>query len=91
MKTISRHKTFIKDMRTVRLTEGQATKLFLYVSDLLNAKVLPPEAKDHALQGDWLDFRELHLGGDLLLIYKSDERTVYLTRLGSHAQLFSSM
>ena len=30
MKTLSRHKTFIKDMRTVRLTEAQATKLFLY-------------------------------------------------------------
>ena len=35
MKTLSRHKTFIKDMRTVRLTDIQATKLFLYVAQLL--------------------------------------------------------
>jgi mRNA interferase YafQ len=89
MKSLSRHKSFIKDMRTVRLTEGQATKLFLYVADLLNGKNLPPEAKDHALQGDWLDFHEFHLGGDMLVIYKSDKKTVYLTRLGSHSQLFS--
>ena len=28
MKTISRHKTFIKDMRNFRLTDTQATKLW---------------------------------------------------------------
>jgi mRNA interferase YafQ len=91
MKTISRHKTFIKDMRNLRLTETQVTKLFLYVAKLLNDEHLPPEAKDHALQGEWSDFRELHLSGDALLIYQTDEQHVYLTRLGSHAQLFKSM
>ncbi len=91
MKTLSRHKTFIKDMRNIRLTETQATKLFIYVANLINNEVLPPEAKDHALQGEWKDFRELHLGGDTLLIYRVDEQQVYLTRLGSHAQLFTSM
>ncbi|PKM10176.1 MAG: type II toxin-antitoxin system mRNA interferase toxin, RelE/StbE family [Gammaproteobacteria bacterium HGW-Gammaproteobacteria-3] len=91
MKTLSRHKAFIKDMRTIRLAETQATKLFLYVATLLNDGALPPEAKDHALQGEWSDFRELHLGGDMLLIYQTDEQHVYLTRLGSHAQLFKGM
>ncbi len=91
MKTLSRHKTFVKDMRNARLTEGQFTKLFLYVADLLNGKSPPPESKDHSLLGEWQDFRELHLGGDVLLIYKSDEKTVYLVRLGSHSQLFSGM
>ncbi len=78
-------------MRNIRLTDTQATKLFLYVAHLLNDEVLPPEAKDHALQGEWSDFRELHLGGDTLLIYRADEHQVYLTRLGSHAQLFKGM
>ena len=66
----------------------KATKLFVYVADLLNANNLPPEAKDHDLQGDWLDFRKFHLGCDMLVIYKNDKKTVYLTRLGSHSQLF---
>jgi mRNA interferase YafQ len=88
MKSLSRHKTFIKDMHNVRLTDTQATKLFMYIAKLLNDEALPPEAKDHALQGDWSDFREIHLGGDLLLIYQTDEQQVYLTRLGSHSQLF---
>jgi len=50
-------------MRNVRLTDGQASKFFVYVANLL---------KD-----------------DTLLIYKTDEKKVYLTRLGSHAQLFN--
>ncbi len=91
MKTLCRHKAFIKDMRNARLAESQATKLFLYVAKLLNGEPLPPEALDHGLQGEWQDFRELHLGGDMLLVYRSDTRHVYLTRLGSHAQLFKGM
>lgn len=91
MKTLCRHKVFIKDMRNMRLAESQATKLFLYVAKLLNDEPLPPEALDHCLQGEWQDFRELHLGGDMLLIYRSDAEHVYLTRLGSHAQLFKGM
>lgn len=91
MKTLSRHKTFIKDMREVRLTDTQATKLFLYIASLLKNEPLPPESKNHNLQGEWKDFQELHLGGDLLLIYQTDEQYVYLTRLGSHTQLFKSM
>ena len=91
MKTISRHKSFIKDMKNVRMTDTQITKLFLYVSALLSNKPLPPESKDHCLHGEWSDFRELHLGGDTLLIYQTDEHAVYLTRLGSHTQLFKGM
>lgn len=68
MKSIMRHNAFVKDMRNIRLTETQVTKLFLYVAKLLNNEPLPPEAKDHTLQGEWEDFREFHLGGDVLLI-----------------------
>lgn len=91
MRSLLRHKTFAKDMRNIRLTDTQAGKLFLYVAALLKGESLPPEAKDHPLQGEWGDFRELHLGGDTLLIYKVDDHHLYLTRLGSHAQLFKKM
>lgn len=91
MRTVLRHKLFIKDMRNVRLTDMQTTKFFLYVAALLNAEPLPPEARDHALHGEWDDFREFHLGGDVLLIYKMDACQLHLIRLGSHAQLFKNM
>ncbi|OQX13617.1 MAG: hypothetical protein BWK73_11710 [Thiothrix lacustris] len=78
-------------VKILHLIDTQATKLFLYVAKLLDDQPLPPEARDHALQGEWNDFREFHLGGDTLLIYQTDEQFVYLTRLGSHAQLFKTM
>ncbi len=89
MKELFRHKQFVKDMRKIRLTDGQAAKLFVYVAHLLKSEKLPIESRDHALQGNWQDFRELHLGGDSLLIYMLDTKRVCLTRLGSHAQLFN--
>jgi mRNA interferase YafQ len=59
MKTVSRYKMFIKDRRNVRLTDKQATKLFLYIACLLKNEPLPPESKNHSLQGEWSAAREL--------------------------------
>jgi len=62
--------------------------LIKYLSCLLNGKFLPPEAKDHILIGDWGGFREFHLGGDHLVIYRKTEKRIILTRIGTHSQLF---
>jgi mRNA interferase YafQ len=49
---------------------------------------LPPEYKDHELEGDWADHRECHVGGDFLLIYRADKSEVYFVRAGTHSELF---
>lgn len=53
---------------------------------------LPPERRDHALQGEWQDHRECHVGGDFLLIYQLDDTpkrpSVTFVRAGTHADLF---
>ncbi|EEK4464950.1 type II toxin-antitoxin system mRNA interferase toxin, RelE/StbE family [Salmonella enterica] len=52
---------------------------------------IPAQYLDHELTGkEWKGFRELHIGGDFLLVYKVDEKskTVYFTDLGTHAELF---
>jgi len=51
---------------------------------------LGPEWRDHPLSGEWSGFRECHIGGDFLLIYKleDDERLVVFVRAGTHAELF---
>jgi mRNA interferase YafQ len=66
----------------------QFEKLVRYLSLLIDGKPLPPEAKDHPLIGDWKGFREFHLGGDLLVIYRKTLHEVILVRIGSHNQLF---
>ena len=58
------------------------------VEALANDRPLEPRHHDHALSGEWGDFRDCHLKPDLLLIYqKSGEDILRLVRLGSHAEL----
>jgi mRNA interferase YafQ len=86
--TLKRHKQFAKDLKKVKFTDKQFEKLITYISLLLENKPLPPEAKDHPLVGNWKDFREFHLGGDLIVIYKKEKDTLILVRIGTHNQLF---
>lgn len=54
---------------------------------------LPPEWKDHQLEGEWAGHRECHIGGDFLLVYLLDDSgksgLVVFVRSGTHAELFS--
>lgn len=52
-------------------------------------EVLRTKYKDHALQGNWKGFRELHIQSDWLLIYKIDGKKLILTlvRTGSHNKI----
>ena len=88
MLKIKREKTFIKDLKKVKMSDSQYQKYISYIFKLINKEQLPPEAKDHSLLGEWKDIREFHLGGDLLVLYKIDEDMLYLIRIGSHSQLF---
>lgn len=49
---------------------------------------LPPRYRDHALGGDWKDFRDCPIEPDWLLLYKIDGNNAYLVRTGTHADLF---
>ena len=55
----------------------------------LEQEVLRTKYKDHALQGNWKGFRELHVQSDWLLIYKIDGKKLILTlvRTGSHDKI----
>ena len=85
---LKRHKQFIKDLKRIKMTDEQFQKLAKYLTLLTEKKILPPEAKDHELLGIWQGFREFHLGGDLLVIYRKTESEIVLARIGSHNQLF---
>jgi mRNA interferase YafQ len=83
-----RTKTFIKDHSKVKWTDQHYTKFIIYIGKLLEKDILPPEAIDHQLKGEWADFREFHISGDLLVVYHIDEDIIYLTRIGTHSQIF---
>lgn len=89
---IRRTPTFKRDYkRAMRL--GRSRKTFLAALELLVAderELLRTRYRDHALKGKWSGYRELHLEGDWLLIYKieSDTLVLVLTSMGSHDDLF---
>ncbi|WP_318828435.1 type II toxin-antitoxin system YafQ family toxin [Burkholderia cepacia] len=53
-----------------------------------NEGPLPAEYSDHPLNGEWIDHRECHIGGDFLLIYRISKTEVVFVRSGTHAELF---
>ena len=70
------------------MTDEQYRKFILYISKLMNKEPLPQEANDHPLRGEWRDVREFHVGGDLVVLYKLEQKELILIRLGTHAQVF---
>jgi mRNA interferase YafQ len=60
---------------------------------IANDAPLGPEWKDRPLKGEWAGYRECHIGGDFLLIYKLDDSagksgTIVFVRAGTHVDLF---
>ena len=87
-RTLVRAKSFIKDYEKRRLTDRHYSKFVVLVGKLLSSKDLPIEAKDHCLKGEWTSFREFHVSGDLLVIYKIENKVLKLVRIGTHSELF---
>lgn len=83
-----RHKRFINDLKKANLSDSQFEKMIKYFNLFLEGKELPTEAKDHSLSGEWKDFREFPLGGDMLVIYHKGNDKITLARIGTHSQLF---
>ena len=70
---------------------GYNMDLFKEVVDmLLDGKSLPPKYKDHPLHGDKRGYRDCHIKGDWVLIYKIDKNilTLLLSETGTHSDIF---
>ena len=57
---------------------------------LIIGKILPAKYWDHSLKGELSNYRECHIKGDLLLIYRIEKENLILilVDIGSHSQLF---
>ena len=91
MREIERTSQFKRDYR--REAKGQHRKsleavLVPVLVALANDQPLDPRYHDHALSGEWKDFRDCHVKPDLVLIYqKHGADLLRLIRLGSHSEL----
>ncbi|MGN1043542.1 MAG: type II toxin-antitoxin system YafQ family toxin [Acutalibacteraceae bacterium] len=82
---------FKKDLK---LTAKRGYKLDLLekiIDKIANHTKLEDRYRDHALTGNYIGFRECHIQSDWLLIYRieDDELILFLSRTGSHSDLFN--
>lgn len=91
MRRIERTSQFKRDYKREsrgRHRSGLDEVLLRFVEWLATDARLPDRARDHALSGEWKDFRDCHVKPDLVLIYrKPDDETLQLVRLGTHSEL----
>ena len=90
MLTIKYESTFKKDYKRI-VKRGYDVRLLETVIGLLaEEQPLPEKYRDHSLSGDYGGCRECHITPDWLLIYQvsRSELILYLTRTGTHSDLF---
>lgn len=82
---------FKKDVKKARKRGADLRKFEEVLEILVSGSSLEAKYRDHALSGNWVGFRELHIAPDWLLIYYIEDDILVLTlsRMGSHSDLFS--
>ena len=81
---------FQKDLKKVQKRGYDISLLTTVLNILANGESLPQKYKDHNLSGNYKGCGECHITPDWLLIYEilDDELILYLTRTGTHSDLF---
>ena len=88
--TVKPTSQFKKDLKKMQKQHKDLELLNQILKLLANGETLPEKNRDHALTGNYTGCRECHIQPDWLLIYEVADDTLflYLTRTGSHSELF---
>lgn len=79
---------FEKDIELAKRRGKDMGKIHTIIDLLVNRHSLSGALNDHPLKGEFKGYRDLHIEADWLLIYKVDDKDLWLSRTGSHADLF---
>lgn len=81
---------FKKDVKLAQKRGYNINILTDVIKKLANGETLDAKYRDHQLSGNYGSFRECHIQPDWLLIYEieDDKLILYLSRTGSHSDLF---
>lgn len=80
---------FKKDFKKItKLPIQDIVEVGRIISKLQHDEPLADKNVDHALTGKWHGFRDCHIKPDLVLIYRVNNGTLQLARIGSHSELF---
>ncbi len=81
-------KRFSRDVKRAKKRNRDLESLQNVIQMLQSVATLPPKYKPHPLKGKYSGFMECHIETDWLLIWKEDREAIYLTRTGTHSDLF---
>lgn len=81
-------KRFSRDVKRAKKRNRDLESLQNVIQMLQSVATLPPKYKPHPLKGKYSGFMEYHIETDWLLIWKEDREAIYLTRTGTHSDLF---
>ncbi len=68
----------------IKKQEQARSAVALFLQD-----AVAPSLRNHALKGEWLEYRSISAGGDLRLHFRVvDTNTVLFVAVGTHSQLY---
>ena len=81
---------FRKDLKRLKRRGYDIPLLTEVIKKLANEEELPEKYQDHILIGDYAGCHECHIAPDWLLVYEieNDDLLLYLTRTGTHSDIF---
>ncbi len=85
-----RTSAFKADVKRQQKRGKDMTKLKTLITLLVNEQEIPAEFEDHPLQGNWRGYRDAHMEGDWILIYRVAGEDLRLARTGTHQDIFSN-
>lgn len=92
MREIIYYNTYKKDLKLIEKQvsskKWDEEKIDEVVSILQTQNILPQNLNDHPLWGNYKGFRECHIYGDLVIVYKRNDKELHLYKIGRHQDLF---
>ena len=90
IKAEKRFEKSVERLKKSGLKQKHVDGLYSVIDTLAKGEKLGEGYRDHKLHGEFKGFRECHIQGDLLLVYKIEKKdlVVLLIDIGSHSYLF---
>jgi len=83
------HGKFKRDLKKSEQRGYDMGKMREAIRLLATDAPLPERYRDHAMKGDWVTYRNVHVAPDWILIYKKeDDDRIIFARTGTHSDLF---
>ena len=79
---------FRRDVEKAKRSSRDMAKLTAIMTSIAERRSLDAGREDHPLRGPWKGYRDCHVEGDWVLIYKIEDEQAIFVRTGAHSEVF---